>query len=67
MLFDASSYSMFNFQCSIFDSAIFILLFCMLNLHWLKILDQEVRISNHVVSLLLIMYTEPIFLILYLY
>ena len=32
MLFDASSCSMFDFQCSTFDSAIFIL-FCMLNLH----------------------------------
>ena len=32
MLFDASNCSMFHFQCSIYDSVIFILLFCMLNL-----------------------------------
>ena len=32
MLFEASSCSIFVFQCSIFDSAIFIILFFMLNL-----------------------------------
>ena len=37
MLFDESSRLMFDFQSSIFDSAIFIFLFRMLNLRWLKI------------------------------
>ena len=63
---------MFDFQCSIFDSAIFVLLFCTLKLQWLKTevrkwlwkkLRQEVQISKHVVRLLVTMYTKPIFII----
>ena len=43
-LFDASSCSMLDFQCTIFDSVIFILLFCVLNLHRLKITKS---VNNH--------------------
>ena len=43
-LFDAFSCSMFDFQCSIFDYVIFILLFCVLNLHRLKITKS---VNNH--------------------
>ena len=75
MLFDASSCSMFNFQCSIFDCAIFILLFCMLNLHWLgrpKFVNDHRRNCTkksefqNVVRLLVIMYTKPILLSIWL-
>ena len=37
ILFDVSTCLMFDFQCSNFHSAIFILQFCVLNLHWMKI------------------------------
>ena len=68
MLFDASSCSMFGFQCSIFDSSIisFFCFVCWIYTDWRYLRStKKSKSQNKWWVLLVIMHTEPIFLNLY--